>query len=170
MVCSLCSGRSGWGSRELVHGLGPAEAERKGLLVARPRQELLEATYNQLPSDSLSSAEDRFSVRMQFLSIVEERVQDLLQPNCHAHDLQIVDRAGGGAEVVGADEVELKSASQGIRLYSRATDELHRLARYHGVDPTAQTTILRVSVRRRGVPRADAGGAPGDLAGPSSAR
>ena len=162
----LVLGQSGSGKSELVHGLEPAEAERKGLPSWHGlANELLEATYNQLPSDSLSSAEDRFSVRMQFLSIVEERVQDLLQPNCHAHDLQIVDRAGGGTEVVGADEVELKSAAQGIRLYSRATDELHRLARYHGVDPTAQTTILTVSVRRRGVPRTDAGGAPGDLAG-----
>ena len=150
----LVLGQSGSGKSELMHGVeagGEGQQNWNGLV-----QECLASLYTALPSDNLSAAESMFSVRVQFLSIVEERVQDLLQPNCHAHDLQLVERAGTGIEVVGADEVEIKGASQGVRLYTRARDELHRLHRYHSVDPATQCTLIRITLHRRGVARGGA--------------
>ena len=159
----LVLGQTGSGKTQLMHGTETSEGERtwRGIV-----EQLLESLYAALPSDSLTAAEDIFSVRVQFLSIVNERVQDLLQPNCHAHDLQLVERVGSDVEVVGADEMEISSFQQGSRLYERVRDELSRLERYHNVDPATQTTLVRLTLRRRGT-LAGGAAAAGGLAAPT---
>jgi hypothetical protein len=107
----LVLGATSSGKAQMVHGLDAAEAERVGASAwSGLIEELIDAIYVAMPSDSLSVAEERFSLRMQFVSIVQERVQDLLQPNCHAHDLKIIERAGHGCEILGADEVRAQAA------------------------------------------------------------
>ena len=51
-------------------------------------------------TDTISAAEGAYAVRMQFLNITNERVQDLLQTNCHAHDLQLTERAQTGCAAI----------------------------------------------------------------------
>lgn len=143
----LLLGQTGSGKTEMMHGTETNQGERGWGGVV---EKVLEALYASMPSDSISAAEDMYSVRMQFLSIVHERVQDLLQPNCHAHDLELVERTGTGIEVVGADTVEISGLDAGMRLYAKARDELRRLHRYHNVDPSSQTTVVRITLRRRG--------------------
>lgn len=125
-------------------------------------------------------------VSAQFLSIADERVQDLLQPNCHAQDLQLLQTPSGGAEVVGADEIEINSVQQGafatppspsmppshpllspphlsagLRTYRSARDMLHRLSRYHGVDSSSATNLMRLTLKRAGAaPSGGAGASP----------
>ena len=123
----LLLGQTGSGKTEMMHGTETNQGERGWGGVV---EKVLEALYASMPSDSISAAEDMYSVRMQFLSIVHERVQDLLQPNCHAHDLELVERTGTGIEVVGADTVEISGLDAGMRLYAKARDELRRLHRY----------------------------------------
>ena len=146
----LVLGQSNSGKSELAHGAGPSTSSAAGGAAAWDglAEHAISDIFDALPSDTLSQAEDRYSVRMQFINIVEERVQDLTQPNPHAQDLELHERPDFGTEVVGADEFQLKSKAQGLRLYRAARDELHRLERYHGVNASSQCCILTLTLVR----------------------
>ena len=158
----LVLGQSGSGKTELVHGVAADAAGPAGPWEGLAER-CIEQLFDSLPSDSLSMAEARHTVRMQFLNVAEERVQDLMQPNCHAHDLAIAERPENGCEVPGADEVELGSKAQGVRLYRAARDELRRLERYHGINAAAQCSLLTLTVVRRALPREDAAAEAGAM-------
>jgi len=154
-------GESGSGKTELMHGTGtapdfasasaagPSSVKWEGLV-----ERAIDEIFEEITTYEAANQQAAHVVRMQFLNIVEERVQDLLQPNCHAHDLSLVERADVGTEVPGAYQVELSSKAQGLRLYRTARDELQRLERYHGVNRAASCCMLTISIVRRGMPRA----------------
>ena len=154
-------GESGSGKTELMHGTGTAPDFASASAAGQPSvkwEGLVERAINEIFEEittyEAANQQAAHVVRMQFLNIVEERVQDLLQPNCHAHDLSLVERADVGTEVPGAYQVELSSKAQGLRLYRSARDELQRLERYHGVNRAASCCMLTISIVRRGMPRA----------------
>ena len=154
------------GKSELVHGQDESKGEWNGLMEAA-----IESLFNALPSDALSEAENLYRVRMQFLSVYHERVIDLLQPNCHAHDLPLKARAGAGIEVIGADEVEveMRGMQKAVRIYRGARDQLSRLVRYHGVDQSTQCNMMTLTLYRSGGPRQGAAGALYAAGGPGGA-
>ena len=117
----LATGAGTSASRSSWHGQDESKGEWNGLMEAA-----IESLFNALPSDALSEAENLYRVRMQFLSVYHERVIDLLQPNCHAHDLPLKARAGAGIEVIGADEVEveMRGMQKAVRIYRGARDQL----------------------------------------------
>jgi hypothetical protein len=112
----LVIGASGSGKAELLEGISPAsggggdEARWEGLA-----ENLIKALYAGV-RDSLDRGPVGASCRLQlqFLHIVEERVQDLLEPDCHSHDLVIIEDEEAGTVVRGSDPEELKGEAHAV--------------------------------------------------------
>ena len=97
LVDALCAGVNGIlfvlgssasGHQELIEGsaaqpddvMGAGAARWSGLAEA-----MVEAVYAQLSAAGATG----FSLRLQLLNLNEDRLQNLLQPDCHAHDLPL---------------------------------------------------------------------------------
>jgi len=75
----------------------------------------VEEVYALLPEDGVVAQQGEGAARhvlsMRFLNLTEERVQDLLQSDCHAHDLELLDEPHG-VVANGTVAGELESASR----------------------------------------------------------
>jgi hypothetical protein len=56
---------------------------------------------------------------MQYLNISDDKLQNLLRADCHAHDLQLLESHEEGVRVRGAEPVELKGREHAAELAQR---------------------------------------------------
>ena len=144
----LVLGASGSGKAEMLEGTSAAGSEDgrwEGLV-----EHLIKALYvgvrevlERSPTGSV------FRLQLQFLHIVEERVQDLLEPDCHTHDLELMDDEETGTLVRDAEPEELKGEAHAIGLYRGGIQSLRSLARYHEVDIDAACSVLTLTLTQR---------------------
>lgn len=139
----LVLGASGSGKDELLAGT-PATggAERWEGLV----EHLIRSVYAALrESGEGGVASGAARLQLQFLHIDSERVQDLLEPDCHSHNLQLADDDEAGTLVREARPEVLKGEAHAISLYRRGVQSVHTLGRYHAVSTPA---IIRPTASR----------------------
>eukprot|EP00967_Tisochrysis_lutea_P132405 scaffold231077_cov30-Tisochrysis_lutea.AAC.6 len=109
----LVLGSSNSGKTELLEGTGGAggEASRWEGLV----EQLIKSLYVGV-RDTVQHgpAGTRCRLQFQFLHIAEERVQDLLEPDCHTHDLELMDDEESGILIRDAVPEELKGEAHAI--------------------------------------------------------
>ena len=121
-------GQTGSGKTELMRGGGPANFTFDGLT-----ERALEEVYALLPEEAEAAPNStaaagrggggggggaggpRHVLNMRYLNIFEERVQDVLQSDCHAHDLELLDDPHG-VVAVGVVAGELKSKPHALGL------------------------------------------------------
>lgn len=135
LLIVLGHGRSG--KTELVHG-GGADG-------SVPTVGLAEACIRELFSQVALSP--GVQIGMRFLNITDEKVQDLLQPDCHHHNLRLEEVASSGVEVVGAPLRPVLSMNTAVQTYEQGKGELSRLARFHGMDTTTASNVLTLSLK-----------------------
>ena len=107
----LMLGHTGSGKLEMMRGGGLTSGTWDGLV-----ERAVEEVYALLPEDGVVAQQGgegaaRHVVNMRFLNLTEERVQDLLQSDCHAHDLELLDEPHG-VVANGTVAGELESASR----------------------------------------------------------
>ena len=90
----LLLGHTGSGKLEIMRGGGQNSGTWDGLV-----ERAVEEVYALLPEDGVVAQQGEGAARhvlsMRFLNLTEERVQDLLQSDCHAHDLELLDEPHG---------------------------------------------------------------------------
>ena len=90
----LLLGHTGSGKLEMMRGGGQNSGTWDGLV-----ERAVEEVYALLPEDGVVAQQGEGAARhvlsMRFLNLTEERVQDLLQSDCHAHDLELLDEPHG---------------------------------------------------------------------------
>ena len=74
----LLVGQSDSGKAELMHGVpaGPKNAAFNGIA-----ERVITTVYGHLGDDI-----DNVRLNLQHLNLTQERIQDLMQPDCHSHD------------------------------------------------------------------------------------
>jgi hypothetical protein len=110
----LVLGASSSGKAELLEGTSPSgggdESRWEGLA-----ENLIKALYAGVRDTLDRGASGTFCrLQLQFLHIAEERVQDLLEPDCHSHDLELVEDEEAGTRVRDAEPEELKGEAHAV--------------------------------------------------------
>ena len=133
----LLVGQSDSGKAELMHGVpaGPKNAAFNGIA-----ERVITTVYGHLGDDI-----DHVRLNLQHLNLTQERIQDLMQPDCHSHDLPLRDEADG-VFVDGAVPGVLKGQPMAVQLVQQSAAALKNLARYHGVDASAATAVLTLTL------------------------
>ena len=133
----LLVGQSDSGKAELMHGVpaGPKHAAFNGIA-----ERVITTVYGHLGDD-----DDNVRLNLQHLNLTQERIQDLMQPDCHSHDLPLRDEADG-VFVDGAVHGVLKGQPMAVQLVQQSAAALKNLARYHGVDASAATAVLTLTL------------------------
>ncbi|KAL1520150.1 hypothetical protein AB1Y20_023621 [Prymnesium parvum] len=138
----LALGHSHSGKAELVHGM---DVGAGGL--ASAGSSLAEGSIKALFDEIAPHVDGRpTKVSMRFVNVSEERVQDLLRPDSHAHNLQLDIIPSSGVEVVGAPFRPVGSEAIAMQLYQQGKGELRRLDKFHGMDTANATNLLTLSL------------------------
>ena len=142
-------GQTGSGKTELTRGGGQPNFTFDGLT-----ERALEEVYALLPEEAeaapnamggVGALGPRHVLNMRYLNIFEERVQDVLQSDCHAHDLELLDEPHG-VVAVGVVPGELKNKSHALGLCRQGGAALQSLQRYHKMDVTSAASIFTITL------------------------
>tara|TARA_B110001452_G_C15209963_1_gene419692 strand:+ start:489 stop:1490 length:1002 start_codon:yes stop_codon:yes gene_type:complete len=142
-------GQTASGKTELMRGGGPPNFTFDGLT-----ERALEEVYALLPEEAEAAPNaaggagamgPRHVLNMRYLNIFEERVQDVLQSDCHAHDLKLLDEPHG-VVAEGVVPGELKSKPHALGICRQGGAMLQKLQQYHQMDATSAASVFTITL------------------------